>query len=133
MILIFKEDRDKEFFNLCMKIKQGTNLSVDEVVQKAIDSPATSFFLTYDGFRRIVYHKGDVSDSKKELYKTIKRLYEKHKCENMKETFKRIDELPAPRFYMSKARAISLYYELIKKYNDEIRCRINFYNRVFGI
>lgn len=133
MTLIFKDERDREFFNLCLKIKQGTELTVAEFVPKAIESPASSFFLTYKGYERIIGYKGEIKGAKAELYKEIKERYSKLNCKSLREASIELDSQPAPKFYISKQRAITLYYELVKKHNDEVRCRINFYNRVFGI
>lgn len=133
MILFFKEERDREFIDLCVEIQKSETLPVSEIVKRAINSPASSFFLTYKGYERIINHKGQVRGCKSELYREIKERVKLLDCKNTKEACIRIDEQPAPKFYISHARAVSLYYELIKKYNNEISHRISFYNRVFGV
>lgn len=133
MTLAFKEERDSEFFDICMRIKQGSDFTVPEVVEKAINTPASSFFLTHKAYDRILKHSGDIKGVKKELYKEIKSRFENTGKGKLCERYDKLDECTAPKFYMSVARGTSLYYELVKKHNNEVHNRINFYNRVFGV
>ena len=131
MILYFKKERDREFFDTCERLRKN-GLSLEDAAKKAITLPASSFFLTDKGFERIINYTGDVVGIKCELYKEVKLRANQIQCKTVKQTIRILETQTAPRFYISESRAISLYYELIKQYRDEVRCRINFYNRVFN-
>jgi hypothetical protein len=121
--LFYREDRDNDFFNTCEQIRnEGTNLSVAEIVSKAILRPAKSFYLHRREYSYIIKKNGSrlpKNGIKKLLHLEILNRYQKLKETNpgmdILEITKIIAEQPAPRFYISGRRAEDIYYRLLKR------------------
>ncbi|MDR0823890.1 MAG: hypothetical protein LBN74_02275 [Prevotella sp.] len=121
--LFYREDRDSDFFNACEQVRnKETNLSVSEIVSKAILHPAKSFYLHRREYSAIIKRNGmklPKNEIKKLLHLEILKRSRKIKNENPGiDIFwitKIIAEQSAPRFYISERRAEDIYYELLKK------------------
>ena len=141
MELYYQQERNADFFNVCERIRKETDgyISVACIARKAVYCKAELFYLPAREIARIIRFKSkfEISSSAKvELYREIEtRARVMNEGGNMScETIARIIEIQsAPRFYITEARAISLYYELLKKNKNAISNRNRFYNRVFGI
>jgi len=145
MELFYSEDRNSNFYKACEKIKKETEgyISVQDMTSKAVETPTESFYICLHQINIIIMEqrcsKPPPKGIKGELHKEIFRLYWEIKKQNptlcVNQIAKMIEELPAPRFYMSKATGASLYYKLFKIYSKKnaISNRNNFYNRVFGV
>lgn len=122
--LFYREDRDIDFMNACEKVRQESSehLSVAEIVRKAILQPAKSFYLRpreYGDIVRRAKKKLPKREVTKELYIEILNRYntlrEEYPSLKNQDINKMLSEQTAPRFYISEARGILLYYELMKK------------------
>lgn len=122
--LFYREDRDIDFMNACEKVRQESNehLSVAEIVRKAILQPAKSFYLRpreYGDIVRRAKKKLPKREVTRELYAEILNRYntlrEEYPSLKNQDINKMLSEQVAPRFYISEARGILLYYELMKK------------------
>lgn len=122
--LFYREDRDIDFMNACEKVRQESDehLSVAEIVRKAILQPAKSFYLRpreYGDIVRRAKKKLPKREVTKELYTEILNRYntlrEEYPSLKNQDINKMLSEQTAPRFYISEARGILLYYELMKK------------------
>jgi len=124
MELYFKEDRDKDFFEVCEQLRKHNNeyVSVSEIALQAINKPAKSFYLSDQRYSRIIKQKGNRKTKNiikiqmhKDIYEKYKFLSVKYPDLNNREILKLLSESPAPRFYLSHSRATELYYELLKQ------------------
>lgn len=122
--LFYREDRDQDFMNACEIVRQesDSNISVSQIVSKAILTPAKSFYIHPREYANIIRKGKDSlpkSEASKELHIEIFNRYEvlKNEYPDLKdeELNKIISEQSAPRFYISQSRGIILYYELIKR------------------
>ncbi len=122
--LFYREDRDQDFMNACEVVRQesDSNISVSQIVSKAILMPAKSFYIHPREYANIIRRGNDnlpKSKASKELHIEILNRYEVLKNDNPdlkdEELNKIICEQSAPRFYISQSRGIILYYELMKK------------------
>jgi hypothetical protein len=121
----YKDLRDKEFFEACKKaISESTgHIHLSQIVERVILSPASSFFLSERQYGRIVRAKStNVPRSKAgaELFYEIRRRYRQIKlnypnmhAETIAKNF--IAYQAAPRFYISVARGLIIYYSFLKK------------------
>jgi hypothetical protein len=128
MELHFKEHRDRDFFNVCEKMRKesGAYLSVSGIARQAVFHEAQSFYLSKKEYVRI-FHKARVyprpasckRDVKNEMYREIRSRFLETKCENPRLSHSRIAEVisgqTAPRFYMTEESAVGLYYRLLKE------------------
>ena len=128
MELFYKTQRDLEFYNACERVRKGKCMTIQEIVDFAIMQPASSFFLTYSSCRKIIKWEKPVNGAKRELYYEIKRLRDQMPELTVSQACERIIEMPAPRFYITPARARSLYYELLKTKGNAIFTRYRIYN-----
>ncbi|NDV77848.1 hypothetical protein D0T57_02535 [Dysgonomonas sp. 511] len=110
--------------NACDIIRQNSdgNVSVSQIVGKAILMPARSFYIHPREYAKIIRRGKEnlpKSEASKELHLEILKRYEilKNGCPSLRdeEINKIISEQSAPRFYISQSRGIILYYELMKK------------------
>jgi hypothetical protein len=144
MELFYSEERNTNFYNICEKIRKDTKeyMSVKDIASMAVRVPAESFFISLHQINIIIMEqrcgktppKGIKGELHKEIFKTYWELKKQNPSLCVNQIAKLIEEMPAPRFYMSNATATSLYYELIKSYSKKnaISNRNKFYNRVFG-
>lgn len=141
MELYYQQERNADFLGVCERIRKETKgyISVACIARKAVYCEAELFYLPAREIARIIRFKSKIevsSSAKIELYKEIERR-SKEINENGKvscETIARIIEIQkAPRFYITEARAVSLYYELLKNKKNAISNSTKFFNRVFGI
>lgn len=121
--LFYEEDRNTDFIMTCEKVRQeeGSHLSVAEIVAKAILKPAQSFYVHINVYRRIIRNNGEKLPSNsvsKKLYQEVLRLVKhiKNEYPNMSQTdiAKILSDKSAPRFYISQARAMNIYYDSMK-------------------
>lgn len=130
MELFYQEERNEDFFAVCERIREENNKkdsyeSVTQIAQRAVMCEAGSFYISPNWIEKIVnsVRRGKPftarSGAKLELYRDVEKLYKQLYAENprirMREIIDRISDAPAPRFYISEARAVSLYYELLGK------------------
>lgn len=122
--LFYREDRDQDFMNACevVRLESDRNMSVSQIVSKAILMPAKSFYIHPREYANIIRRGKDSlpkSDASKALHIEVFKRYEVLKDEypdlKDEELNKIISEQSAPRFYISQSRGIILYYELMKK------------------
>ncbi len=144
MSLFFKDERDKDFLDACERIRQSNkDLSASEIAIKAIYTETCSFYLTMRGYANIIIKLRCSDQSLKstrhsrndmfvEIHKRMIQIPDYEKLSS-NEIARRIDEQPAPRFYISEERAITIYYKLLNKKKDErnARARADFFNRHF--
>lgn len=119
------ESRNIDFFNACESVrKKHPSLSVSEIAAIAVKKRAPSFYLTDFQIAKIVrqIRNGTLvfpNGVKGECYREIMRNYflfsDSFRIAHPTIVVKSIADLEAPRFYMSDARATSLYYELLKR------------------
>ena len=119
----FKKERDYEFFKACEVIRKESKeyISVSEIARLAIETKASSFFLSEREIGKIIQEKRDhvpKSKAKAELYWMIRRRYRQIKANypNMRigNIIKHIALSGAPRFYITESSARDLYYQLLK-------------------
>jgi hypothetical protein len=128
----YRESRDREFYEACRRgIKNARGrIDLSEIVRNVIHSPASSFFLSERQYGRIIRakeHDMPRSESGAALFNEIRALYKKIRISypNMSmEAISRdiISVQGAPRFYISVARGMNIYYSTfkrIKKHRDE--------------
>lgn len=121
--MFFRDERDRDFLNVCERIrKQNKGLSASQIARIAVYQQAESFHLTTRELAKIVNkvrkgHNDTRFESAASLYKEIESHLGKlrFKGASCYQAARMIDTLPAPRFYISESRAISLYYECLKK------------------
>ena len=126
MYLIFKKERDEEFYEACKKaakelIEKGVFITTIPVIKKAIMTPASSYFLDERNIANIIRSKElPKSEAKTELYIQIKKEYSDLlinlpfiKPETAAKLY--ISGYTAPRFYISIPRAINIYYDEYKR------------------
>jgi histone H3/H4 len=141
MELYYQQERNADFFNVCERIRKEEKgyISVACIARRAVYSKAELFYLPAREIARIIRFKSKVkvsSSAKAELYREIEaRAGKMNEGGHMNcETIARIIEIQlAPRFYITEARAVSLYYELLKKNKNAISNRNRLYNRIFGV
>lgn len=124
MELYFKEDRDKDFLEVCERIRKQNDeyVSVSDIALQAISQPAKSFYLSDQRYSRIIKQKGNRKtknlikiDMHRDIYEKFNSLSAEYANLNVREILKLLSESPAPRFYLSHSRATELYYELLKQ------------------
>ena len=103
-------------------------MTIQEIVDIAVFQPASSFFLTYSSCRKIIKWNKKVTGAKADLYNEIKRLRNTMPDLSISQACEVIIEMPAPRFYITPARARSLYYELLKNNGHAVFTRYRVYN-----
>ena len=122
----FKEERDYEFLKVCENIRKSSKeyISTKNIAIRAIQSNAPSFFLSERELWKIIREKEKInqipkSEIKAELHRTIRRRYRQLKLAfpNMKigKIIQSLALASAPRFYITEARAVTLYYQLLKQ------------------
>jgi histone H3/H4 len=141
MELYYQQERNTDFLGVCERIRKETKgyISVACIARKAVYCEAELFYLPAREIARIIRFKSKMevsSPAKVELYREIEKRA-KSINENGKvscETIARIIEIQsAPRFYITEARAVSLYYELLKTKKNAVSNSNRFFNRVFGV
>lgn len=130
MELFFKRQRDLEFFQACERVRKGKCMTIQEIVDIAVFQPASSFFLTYSSCRKIIKWDKKVTGAKAELYKEIKRIRDTMPNLSISQACETIIEMPAPRFYITPARARSLYYELLKNNGHAVFTRYRIFDSI---
>ena len=121
MHLFYREERDREFFNVCESIRKGTDMTVTEIAKAAITHQASSFFLTEGGYKKIITCTNvNVRGAKSELYVEIKRRYKELGSPPVSEACDSLSSQKAPRFYITEERARTLYYQLLKSNGNAI-------------
>lgn len=124
MKLFYQEDRNEDFFAVCESLRKKSHIySIKEIAIAAIRKEAQSFYLSPNEYGRIIregcFRKATRCILKNELYHEIQERYrylnKQYPHLNVPAIAKMIELQRAPRFYISEARAISLYYELLSK------------------
>lgn len=138
-MLCYKDERDKDFFNNCLlvekelfeQVKQSTKnrrgymVSPRQIFTSAILRPAQSFYLA-DALQILkIYKKAqqlpELPDTPRgALYADIRnefsRLKQLHPDYSLLQIAGIIEDLPAPRFYISENWAQMLFYTYQRKY-----------------
>ncbi|GHV51423.1 hypothetical protein FACS1894181_13240 [Bacteroidia bacterium] len=118
--LFFREERDIDFLSACEEVRRESGyLPPYKIASKAVMKPAMSFYLHPREYLLIICGNGRKlprKGVKRELHLEILSRYGKlKKLFHDKNLIARmIAGQTAPRFYISEARAVSLYYELLK-------------------
>lgn len=122
--------RDIDFYETCERIRQehndnGSYISVSNIAVLAVNQPARAFYISEGRCSDIIQliHNRQGARSlvpvKEQMYREIEKRYKVLHAEyptlNCTDLARVIIEQPAPRFYISEARAVSLYYELLSK------------------
>jgi len=126
--LFYREDRDSDFFNTCEQVRsEDINLSVSEIVAKAILRTAKSFYLHRKEYSAIIRKNGKElpkNEVKKLLHLEILKRYKDLKARNPDlkdyEIAHIISEQEAPRFYLSARGAERIYYDMLKKPQSQL-------------
>ncbi|GAB6123860.1 hypothetical protein [Dysgonomonas termitidis] len=121
--LFYEEDRNKDFLQACEAVRkeEGTRLTVSGIASKAIYKKAGSFYIHYRVYMKIISNNGNnlpKNEISRQLHtEVLKRAKEIMQQNNYTpaQAAKILSEQQAPRFYISEARAISLYYKLLGK------------------
>jgi hypothetical protein len=128
MELHFKEHRDRDFFNVCEKIRKesGAYLSISGIARLAVYREAQSFYLSEKEYVKI-FHKARIYprlasckfEIKNEMYREIRSRFLEIKYENPRlnhfKIAKIMSEQTAPRLYITERSAVELYYKLLKE------------------
>jgi hypothetical protein len=125
MGLFFQDERDHDFFKACERVRRTyREFNSSDIAKIAIYTQAESFYLTYKGYKNIILkirHNERFPDSTKaSLYDEIKkRMSEIKGVDEMSagKIARILDEQPAPRFYISESRAVSIYYNQLRNGN----------------
>lgn len=141
-MLCYKDERDYDFFNVCLQVekelfeklqqapvnRRGYMVSPREIFTTAIHRPAKSFYLA-DAFQIIKIYKKALRLSafpdtpRAALYADIRkeftRIKQLHPDYSILQIAEIIQDLPAPRFYISKNWAQMLFYTNQRKYNGK--------------
>ncbi|MFV0587070.1 hypothetical protein [Bacteroides reticulotermitis] len=125
-MLFYLKERDLDFYNACERIREvngNKHLSISELSEMAIHTPAESFYLLPKECLKIISRaiNGEqirlAHNSKNELHKEIRKRYFSLIAEqpDLKpyQAAKIISTQDAPRFYISKSRARDIYYKMI--------------------
>lgn len=130
--LFYEHERNTDFYNTCEQVRkeaaqEGRIISVAEITSKAVYRKAKLFYIHKKVIIQILKNKGEIlpkNEMSKLLHLEILSRGEALRAEAAQESatpkpLRHIAEIisdqEAPRFYMSEARAQSLYYELIRK------------------
>lgn len=123
--LFYRNDRDNDFFIACEKARKdiGGYFSVKKIVSIALQTPAHSFYLHPREYANIIRRVRSSylprSKASRALYLEVfdryKKLKEKYPDKKIEEIYKLLADEPAPRFYISESRGVTLYYQLLKK------------------
>ena len=144
MELYYQQERNADFFRVCELIRKENKdyVSTSDIAKKAVYKNAEMFYLPANEIADIInrWKRGleftVKSTAKQELYKEIIKRHKEIDTDGKMDCVmiaKMIEIQPAPRFYITEARAVSLYYELLKNNKNAISNRTKFYNRVFGV
>lgn len=126
MELYYQKERDKDFFEVCESIRKENHpdyISAENIVSRAIEKEAQSFYLNIEIYARIInkVRRGCLSlrnEVKKELYLELWKRHIQIKRQNPEfnsmDCARVIAEQKAPRFYISPGSAVNLYYKLLK-------------------
>ena len=124
MKLIEEDNRNRDFYRACEEIirhNKPQSVNVRETVRKALLSPAGSFYLSDGEIARILRSRMwemPLNPVKLEMYKELCSRYRQlkalHPGQKIGQIARLIETQPAPRFYMSDAYAVRLYYHLVK-------------------
>lgn len=141
-MLCYKEDRDKDFFDTCLQVekelqnrvnqlppnKRGYIVSPREIFTSAILRPAKSYYLA-DAYQITKIYKKTLQLScipdtpRGALYSDIRNEFSRLKLLypdfSLMQIAEIIQDLPAPRFYISENWAQILFYTNKKKYHGK--------------
>lgn len=148
MELCYKKERDRDFFEVCEKLRGKGYIRVVDLVSKAILHPAQSFYISEDRIARIIRASNigvdliptschrKVNEVKVQLYKDI--MYEVNKLDQslpINIQAREIEFMPAPRFYFSVSMGATIYYSYLKKLRQQnaIRTRARILDNFFRI
>ena len=137
-MLCYKDERDKDFFDSCLlaekelfekvkelpKNRRGYMVSPREIFTAAIHRPAKSFYLA-DAYQIIKIYKksqrlSELPDTPRgtlyaDIRKEFARLSQLYPDYSLLQIAEIIQDLPAPRFYISENWAQMLFYSNQKK------------------
>ena len=121
--LFYEEERNRDFLQACEAVRkeEGARLTVSGIASKAIYKKAKSFYIHQRAYMKIIRNNGNNLPRNE-----VSRQLHTEVLERAKEIMKQYDYTPAqiakilseqqaPRFYISHARATSLYYKLLGK------------------
>lgn len=120
--LFYEEDRNEDFLQACESVrKEEGSLSISEIAAKAIYRKAKSFYIHPRVYIKIIRNDGNKlpkNDVSRELHievlKRAKEIMSQSADYTPAQIAKILIDHDAPRFYISEARAESLYYQLLK-------------------
>ncbi len=120
--LLFEIERNEDFIQTCETVRKEEGfLSISEIAAKAIYRKAKSFYVDPRSYIKIIRNNGNnlpKNEVSKELHvevlKRAKCIMSQYPEYTPAQIAKIIAEQEAPRFYISEARAESLYYKLLK-------------------
>jgi len=124
-MLEFKQQRNDEFYRLCKQIiaKSKTPVNIRQTIKCAIHTPATSFFISETRIAKIIrapLTDCPKSEAKANLFNMIKHLYFEEKMTHPQMSAEAIAKniifyRSAPRFYISQATALNIFYNELNK------------------
>jgi hypothetical protein len=121
--LFYEEERNADFLQVCETVRkeEGARLTVSAIASKAIYKTARSFYIHQRAYMKIIRNDGNNLPKNEvarqlhtEVLERAKEIMEQNNC-TLAQAAKILSEQQAPRFYISEARAISLYYKLLGK------------------
>lgn len=120
--LFYEEDRNEDFLQACESVrKEEGSISISEIAAKAILKKAKSFYIQPKAYIKIIRNNGNKlpkNEVSRELHievlKRAKEIMTQNKGYTPAQVAKILVDQKAPRFYISEARAESLYYQLLK-------------------
>ena len=129
-MLEFKQQRNAEFYRTCKKLinRSGGTETLRQITGRAVREPATSFFISENRIARIIRSGGEAcprSEAKAALFHAIKHLYFELKTVHPEMSPEAIAGniifyRQAPRFYISEATALNIYYSELDRRKKQI-------------
>ena len=120
-----KQHRNAEFYRICKQIisKSKAPVTMQHIIESALSTPATSFFLSENRIAKIIrapQEECPKSESKAALFNMIKHLYFEEKMTHPQMSPEAIAKniifyRTAPRFYISEATALNIFYSELNK------------------
>lgn len=119
----FLADRDRDFLRVCNRLRAEKGLyRLRDIASMARHEAAESFYVTTKHYVSIILAMRRGLPTPKHssglLYRDVFERYKKIRSEHpdwsVTKIAEKIDELPAPRFYLSEAQATKILYRLYK-------------------
>lgn len=133
--LYYKKSKDVEFYEACERIRRECKgeLSTKQIAIRAEAQECSSFFLTVDRIRRLLWNmltdrhvppnQRHIRDKHREIYRRYKVLLSEDGDQTLTYYAEKISTQSAPRFYLSENYAPVFYYKLIRNRSRLGKCK----------